>query len=217
MNNRVYFSEGEADEWFLRNIAALENKQGNQSVDLLVQWLAPFKSRINNILEVGCGSGHFLDDLSNQLDAKGVGVDPSSKAVDYIGKNFPKLNAITGFGDDIRIKECFDLVHLGFYLCWVDRERYLKYIGEADRLVKPGGFLSIVDFDTPQPYSNEYSHREGVYSHKTNNANVFVASGLYTVASKHQFSHQGFHFDEEINERVSLTLLYKEKNIFKGA
>ena len=54
-----------------------------------------------------------------------------------------------------------------------------------------------------------------MFSHKLNNSNVFIASGLYSVVNKYQFSHQNFFFDKDINERVSLTLLYKEKNVFK--
>jgi len=96
----------------------------------------------------------------------------------------------------------------------VDRELYLRCISEADRLVKFGGFLSIIDFDTPYPYSNPYTHLSGVFSHKQNNSDVFVASGLYSVVNKFQFSHSNFFFDKEINERVSLTLLYKETQIF---
>ena len=96
----------------------------------------------------------------------------------------------------------------------VDRENYLRCISEADRLVKFGGFLSIIDFETPFPYSNSYSHQIGVFSHKQNNSDVFVASGLYNVVNKFQFLHSNFFFDKEINERVSLTLLYKETEIF---
>ena len=74
--------------------------------------------------------------------------------------------------------------------------------------------MSIIYFDTPFPYSNEYSHQKGVFSHKQNNSNVFVASGLYSIVDKFQFSHDKFFFNKDINERVSLTLLYKETEVF---
>ena len=115
----------------------------------------------------------------------------------------------------IKFNEKYDLVHLGFFLYLVDREFFLRCISEADRLVKFGGFLSIIDFETPFRYSNSYSHLNGVYSHKQNNSDVFVASGLYSVVNKFQFSLKNFFFHKDINERVSLTLLYKETEIFK--
>lgn len=216
MSNQAFFGNGEADEWFLRNKEALEQGKSDKAVELLADWLEPFKADINSILEVGCGSGHILNELSTKLEAAGTGIEPGAKAVEYIQQRFPSLKAAVGFGNDIPLDEQFDLVHLGFFLYLVDRDKYLRCVSEADRLLKPGGFLSIIDFDTPVPYSNEYSHQAGVYSHKTNNSSVFVASGLYSVVNKYHYSHQGFHFDRDINERVSLTLLYKEKSIFKG-
>ena len=155
--------------------------------------------------------------LSQLLNSNGFGVDPSHKAVSYINEKYPSLNAYIGFGDSIPLKQNFDLVHLGFFLYLVDREKYFACISEADRLLKPGGFLSIVDFDTPIPYSNKYKHRNGLWSHKTSNAETFVASGLYSVVNKYQFSHSKFSFSTDIDERLSLVLLYKETDIFKNS
>lgn len=216
MSNKTSFASGEADAWFQRNKQALEAGQTDEPTALLTAWLRPFKDDMNSILEIGCGTGHRLRQMTNDLDAKGSGVEPSSQAVDYIKREFPEFIAKTGFGDAVPFSSPFDLVHLGFFLYLVDRSDYLRCVSEADRLVKPGGFLSIVDFDTPKPYSNAYSHSQGVFAHKHDNAAVFVASGLYSVVNKFHFSHSAFHFDRDINERVSLTLLYKETDIFKG-
>ena len=213
-NNKGFFKDGEANQWFKRNRKTLELSGTEEIITLLTAWLHPFKAELFDVLEIGCGSGHRLKQISQTLKADGYGVEPSSEAVDYIKNSFPSLEAKVGFGDDVPYKNKFDLVHLGFFLYLVDREVYLRCISEADRLVKSGGFLSIIDFDTPFPYSNEYSHKKGVFSHKQNNSDVFVASGLYSVVNKFQFSHSNFFFDKDINERVSLTLLYKETGIF---
>ena len=215
--NKSFFERGEADEWFKRNIKALEERKGTSNdmpINLLIDWLKPFANDISDVLEIGCGSGHRLNQITNSISAKGYGVEPSNEAVKYIHRTFPKIEATVGFGDDVPFFQKFDLVHLGFFLYLVDRENYLRCISEADRLVKFGGFLSIIDFETPFPYSNSYSHQSGVFSHKQNNSDVFVASGLYSVVNKFQFSHSNFFFSKEINERVSLTLLYKETEIF---
>jgi SAM-dependent methyltransferase len=212
--NKDFFKDGEANQWFTRNLKTLELKDTDEIITLLTEWLYPFKAELSDVLEIGCGSGHRLKQISQTLKADGYGVEPSSEAVDYIKNSFPSLKAKVGFGDDVPYKNKFDLVHLGFFLYLVDREVYLRCISEADRLVKFGGFLSIIDFDTPIPYSNDYSHKKGVFSHKQNNSDVFVASGLYSVVNKFQFSHSNFFFDKEINKRVSLTLLYKETDVF---
>ena len=212
--NKKYFEEGEANEWFRRNKKDLESEQANKAIDVLVDWLTPFQKELSKILDIGCGSGHILNQMSKKLMVKGYGVEPSIEAVAYINSKFPSLHAKVGFGDDVPFKEKFDMVHLGFFLYLVDRKFYLRCISEADRLVKPGGFLSIIDFDTPFPYSNNYRHQSGIYSHKKNNSDVFVASGLYSVMNKFHFSHSNLFFDKDINERVSLTLLYRETDVF---
>jgi len=216
LSNKLFFKDGEANEWFRRNKKALEEAEVDKPITLLCDWLEPFKKNINEVLEIGCGSGHRLSFLSEGLDAIGFGVDPSSDAIDYISKVSPELIAKVGFGDSIPLEQAFDLVHLGFYLYLVDRDLYLSCVREADRLVKPGGFLSIIDFDTPYPYSNKYIHRAEVFAHKLSNSDVFVASGLYSVVNKFHFSHGNFFFHKDINERVSLTLLYKETEVFGG-
>jgi SAM-dependent methyltransferase len=212
--NKFFFENGEANEWFRRNIEALENRRNDAATDLLIDWLKPFVNEISKVLEIGCGSGHRLKQIVDSFPVKGFGVDPSSEAIKYIKNTFPEIVVKKGFGNDVPFSEKFDLVHLGHFLCYVDREFYLRCISEADRLVKFGGFLSIIDFDTPFPYSNAYSHQSGVFCHKQNNSDVFVASGLYSVVNKFQFSHNNFFFDKEIDERVSFTLLYKETDIF---
>ena len=212
--NKSFFESGEANEWFRRNKEALENRRSDATTDLLIDWLKPFANEISDVLEIGCGSGHRLNQITNSFSANGYGVEPSAEAIEYIQSTFSTIEAKVGFGDDVPFTQKFDLVHLGFFLYLVDREYYLRCISEADRLVKFGGFLSIIDFETPFPYSNAYSHQSGVFSHKQNNSDVFVASGLYSVVNKFQFSHNNFFFDKEINERVSLTLLYKETKNF---
>ena len=118
--NRKYFKDGEADEWFRRNKKVLESEQTNKVIDMLTDWMQPFQSELSKILEIGCGSGHGLNQMSEILEVNGYGVEPSSEAVTYIEKKFPSLVVKVGFGDDVPFKEKFDLVHLGFFLYLVD-------------------------------------------------------------------------------------------------
>ena len=176
------------------------------------------KKKISSICEIGCGSGHRLNQLCNELNAFGYGIDPSDKAIKYIKKNFKNIKAKKGFGHDTKFAKKFDLVHLGFFLCWVDREYYLKCISEADRVLNYGGFLTIQDFDsTPFQYKNKYHHKNGAYTYKMNNANTFVSTGMYTIVNKFTFDiskKNDYFFTQNYDNRVSITLLYKEKEAF---
>ena len=137
--NKTFFQNGEADEWFRRNKQVLESRSNDAPIDLLVDWLKPFATEISEVLEIGCGSGHSLKKMADSFSAKGFGVEPSIKAIEYIENTFPQIVAKKSFGDDVPFTQKFDLVHLGFFLYLVDKELYLRCVSEADRLVKFGG------------------------------------------------------------------------------
>jgi SAM-dependent methyltransferase len=193
---------GEADAWFKRNTLSRNNL---------------IEKTLNKIIEVGCGNGETLNYLSENLNCTPFGIEPSKKAVVSIKKKFKKINIKCGFADEINFNnEIFDYVHLGFFMYLVDRNLFLKVVSEIDRILKFGGYLSIVDFDPPFPYSNDYKHQKGVFSHKIDNSSVFVSTGFYSIVNKFSFSHEKFSFEKKIDERISLLLLYKENQIFKG-
>ena len=151
MSNKKKFLINEANLWFTDNIKKIENDQENYNlpIDKLIDWLAPFKKQINTILEIGCGSGHRLNQLSTKLDSQGYGLDPSNEAIDYANNKFNKNTSFSmGTSDELTFTtEKFDLVHLGFFLYLVDRNDYYRSISEINRVLKYGGFLSIIDFD----------------------------------------------------------------------
>ena len=78
--------------------------------------MKPFADEITDILEIGCGGGHRLNKLAESLTANGFGVEPSSDAINYMKKKFPKIKIKKGYGDNVPFSNKFDLVHLGFFL-----------------------------------------------------------------------------------------------------
>ena len=208
MANKDFFYKKEADAFFKR-----QQKNLNDNIKLLefiVKWLEPFKNDINKIVEIGCGNGKSLSFLSKKLEAKPYGVEPSSDAVNFIKKN-PTVEIIKGFSDKLDLKDdYFDFVHLGFFLYLVDRKYYFRSLSEADRILKFGGFLSIIDFDTPFNKLNIYKHNKSVKVFKRDNSKAFVSTGMYTLINKQSVSSQSLGFTKEIDERVSIQLLFKE-------
>ena len=81
MSQNETFNSIDADQWFLRNMQEDGKKDPYQVSNLLAKWLGPFSPEINDLLEIGCGSGHALMNLSRLLNSNGFGVDPSNKAV----------------------------------------------------------------------------------------------------------------------------------------
>ena len=44
MKNKKSFADGEANEWFKRNIAIIEDNRDDAHISLLIDWLEPFKN-----------------------------------------------------------------------------------------------------------------------------------------------------------------------------
>jgi len=212
------FKDGEADSWYSRNKEILDEIGSTQKklpLDLenLSKNLDPFKSEISHILKIGCSNGKKLETLCQSLDASGHGIEPSALAVEE-GNSRMKgspIQLVCGTADELPFESnSFDLVYFGFCLYLVGRQTLLKSLSEADRVLKAGGFLAITDFDPGRMYKRPYSHQEGLFSYEQDYSKNFTESGLYYLVSKSSFSHTKNFFDREGDERISLSLLYKE-------
>ena len=212
------FKNGEADQWFARNKAALDrlSDSGHMTspdIHLLSGWLQPARSDIHNILEIGCCNGQKLQTLCRELDASGAGIEPSSQAVadgNLRMQGFP-ARLTCGTAEALPFESgSFDLVYFGFCLYLMDRRTLLQALSEADRVLRSGGFLAITDFDPGVMHKRTYAHREGVFTYKQDYSKFYTEGGLYYLVSKAAFSHRQAFFDPVADERVSLALLYKE-------
>ncbi|MGA9642826.1 MAG: class I SAM-dependent methyltransferase [Terriglobales bacterium] len=214
------FVTGEGDNYYERNKSAFGNEEQRHAEKLLCEALSSFRAEIKGVLEIGCSSGMKLEYLCKYFGASGKGIDPSSKAVRDGNERLSRSGATNlalqvGTADSLPYKDGeFDLVYFAFCLYLVDRDKLFAAIAEADRVLKPGGFLAIVDFDPAQRHKRSYHHRENVFSYKQPYADLFVASGHYYLVAKSSFSHSGHYFAKDSDERVSLGLLYKEPDAY---
>ena len=218
MSQNQIFSSGEGDAWFKRNslqLLTIEQASYSGDVQYLCDTLQPFRNSINRTLEIGCSNGIKLEAICHQLNSVGMGIEPSSAAVDS-GNARKKIADITlkvGTGDKLPCDSAsFDLVYFAFCLYLFDRETLMQSMAEANRVLRPGGFLVITDFDPGSQYRRLYSHHEGIFSYKQDYATFYTQSGLYYLAGKHCFSHGRTYFDESSDERVATSILYKEVN-----
>jgi ubiquinone/menaquinone biosynthesis C-methylase UbiE len=215
--NKIFFlSEGDA--WYERNAEYLQTTEQASTlrdVSYICDVLHPFKSQVNQILEIGCSNGIKLETICHHLDSVGFGIDSSSCAVNSgnARKKISDIKLRVGDGSKLPFESLsFDLVYFAFCLYLFDRETLMQSIAEADRVLKPGGFLVITDFDPGHNYKRAYDHCEGVFSYKQDYANFYTQSGLYYLAGKNCFSNKSIFFEELSDERVSTSILYKELN-----
>ncbi len=161
-------------------------------------------------LEIGCGSGENLEFLRQKYGVECHGIEPSQEAVKAGTAQFPDVNLSVGVASKLPYEnEVFDCLLFGFCLYLCDRNALFSIAAEADRVLRPGGILLIVDFAPPFPYRNTYKHRAGLYSYKMRYSDMFTWNPAYTVAEIRQFSHCGDVFHPDPNERVELVALYK--------
>jgi ubiquinone/menaquinone biosynthesis C-methylase UbiE len=211
MDQTKIFLDVEGDSWFSRNRAAIDSKSNYYETDIIKRILGHDKTKINAILEVGCGNGAKLDDLCKFFNATGMGIDPSGEAIKSGRRTYDTRCLSVGTAAKLPYEDAyFDLVYFGFCLYLVDRSNLLQAVAEADRVLKSGGFLAILDFDPKQRHKRPYHHRAGIFSYKTSYADFFTQSGHYYLVGKESFSHSTHYFTEDSDERVSMSILYKE-------
>lgn len=209
------FLGGEGDAWFSRNSESLNATSVSPDISFIFSTLDGFHNSISNILEIGCGGGAKLSALSKHFNSLGYGIDPSKKAIHSASEKYSqtenKLHFQTGIATNLPYEDNqFDLVFFGFCLYLVPPNEILSAAMEADRVLRQGGFLAILDFDYGQQKVNGYKHAEGVYSFKNTYSKLFTSLGYFHQVSKWSFSHTDNAFALDKEERISIEVLYKE-------
>lgn len=213
MNQKNIFLESEGDGWYSRNSKVINSK--SPEINKLVQYLHPFRSEINSILEVGCSDGSKSIHIGEQLDSEIYGIDPSSDSINSANEKLRDAEKIgkfiKGTADEIPFEDnSFDLVHFGFCLYLVDRDLLKSVISEAIRVLRPEtGYLSIFDFDVSKSYENDYIHRSGVKSYKDDYPKIFSAAANFHIIFKENFYSGEIGLAINEDERTAVTLMKK--------
>jgi ubiquinone/menaquinone biosynthesis C-methylase UbiE len=205
------FLSGEGNQWYARNQMALSTPSPIRLrlVQSLVTHL-PAQGR-PRVLEIGCADGANLVALAALRDIEAHGVEPSSVAVQDGRQRHPGLTLQVGSADTLPYgDDYFDMVVFGFCLYLIDRGLLFRCVAEADRVLRKGGTLVILDFDPPIPTSRPYVHRQGLMSFKMDHSRLFTAHPTYVLAEKHTLNHHGWHWHSDPGERIALWLLRKD-------
>jgi SAM-dependent methyltransferase len=102
-------------------------------------------------VEIGVGGGRFAAPLGI-----GYGLDPSPAMISIAGSR--GIRVIRGVAERLPFADgCFDLVLFVTTLCFVDDSA--RALGEAYRVLKPGGHLVIGFIDGASPLGRQYRKR----------------------------------------------------------
>jgi len=176
------FIEKEADAWFERNAKAiLEPVKSNHRIIQALKQLQishPF-----TLVDLGGGSGKVSAGIIETFpNCNATVLEPSAKAIQAGKERFPSIEFLQGSltqASEMPARN-FDLVLVSGVFCWIDRSLLSQAVANVDRLVKPGGYLLISDFETPYPRANPYHHHPDLYTYKQNYFQPFLALNIYT-------------------------------------
>jgi ubiquinone/menaquinone biosynthesis C-methylase UbiE len=117
------------------------------------------------ILEIGCGTGNLMI-LIKRLhpDAEVVGIDPDPKALARAqrkaGREALSVQLDRGFAEELPYPDAsFDRVLSALMFHHLGPEEKEKTLGEARRVLKPGGSLHLLDFGGERVRSNGFIAR----------------------------------------------------------
>lgn len=210
------FIQSEGDQWFERNQAALAEPSvlRDSLVTRIARHLPEAAGTAWQVLEIGCGQGGNLDALSRVRSIKGRGIDPSARAVAAGTSDFPHLELCVGTADALPYAEASqDMVWFGFCLYLVDRGLLQRVVAEADRVLRDGGMLVMVDFDPLTPCKRPYHHKNGLYSYKMDYSHLFLANPAYSLLEKYATSHTKDGWAADPQERIALNVCCKNMNL----
>jgi len=102
------------------------------------------KESIGTIIDLGCGTGRFVESLSTNFSAKVYGIDPSQKMLLKAkeGVSLPSIEFLQGMAEDIPLNNgVTDLIFLSMVYHHL-KDRY-KAICEFKRVLKKSGLICI--------------------------------------------------------------------------
>ena len=201
-SQRDAFVGAEGDAYFARNPDHPDESHG---FDRHIAELLPAGA---SVLEVGCADGRRLLRLEQMVPGHYAGVDPSASAVDHGRASWPQLDLRVGSADALPFDEPFDAVVLGFFLYVCDRALLPRIVSEADRMVRDGGILAVIDFAAPYPSRRPYHHVPGLHTYRLRYEDLFLAYPSYSLVHRTHSPMPGSTRTDGTDEAV-LTILRK--------
>ncbi len=213
MSNNIqkeYFVQEGGDEWYARSCHSIQKTK--PTFNYLFDCINNLPFAINNFLEVGCSSGEKIKQVQSKFKCSCYGIDPSKEAIAGGRKLVnDKIHLQVGTAESLPFEDnFFDVVCFGFCLYLCDRNLLFRIAQEADRVLREGGAIIIVDFDSRIPLRNSFHHTgEAIWSYKMEYEKMFTWHPQYILSEKRSYSYYDSCFIYDSNERVSISTIIK--------
>lgn len=122
-----------------------------------------YDKQVNQILDVGTGSGSFIETLKKSFpEAEITGVDPDEGSLKEAKQKFPELSFEKMNAEELKFdNDTFDLVSLSMALHHLQKVK--KGLMEIKRVTKPGGWIIINELFSDNLNSAQEVHK--MYHH----------------------------------------------------
>lgn len=101
------------------------------------------------VLDLCCGRGQATQILTTYSEAV-TGLDASPLALKWARTHVPEATYIEAFAEAMPFPESqFDLVHTSMALHEMEPDRLQQILAEVQRVLKPGGTFTLIDFHAP--------------------------------------------------------------------
>lgn len=199
------FLLSEGDRWFERNTAALNKPRP----DKIMRALGILNIHPTSVLEIGCANGWRLETIRVAFKCWAYGLEPSEAAIEDGFSRWPNILIKRGLANALPYNnDEFDLVIYGFCLYLCDREHLLQIASEGDRVLRDGGHIVIMDFNSPSPYSRVYHHNPKLLSYKMDYPKLWLGHPAYSIALQQITGTESEH-PTSADDCVAITILKK--------
>lgn len=137
-------------QWFydsISGLAALSVGGEGRLRQLALQGLTIHSD--TKVLDLCCGSGQvtrFLVKLSQNV----TGLDASPLSLKRAQQNVPQAKYVEAFAEEMPFADNeFDVVHVSVALHEMEQQQRRQILQEVNRVLKPGGVFTLVDFHNP--------------------------------------------------------------------
>lgn len=107
-----------------------------------------------SVLEIGCGTGSLaveLADLIPHAEMTGIDVDPVALSIANAKDRLERVAWLQGSATDLPFEDdCFDCVAISLVMHHLMPEQQPEALREANRVLRRGGRLHILDFGRPR-------------------------------------------------------------------
>lgn len=147
-----------------------------------------------NILDVGSGTGFFIDFYS-KLGARSItGIDIAPKSIENLKKKYPnfkfKMIDISSKDVPLILKNEYDIINVFDVLYHIiDRKRFENAINNIGKMIKNGGYIFITDvFDNKNTSPADHVRFRSLDSYKKllrpNNVEILDIQPMYHLMNK---------------------------------